>query len=408
VADAHALQAGDVLGHLAVILDECERAATTETIPVALVLTPARERAARELLGRRDLLDRAAAALEALGLVGEDRNKRLAYLVATSRLLDRPLSAILRAASGSGKSTLLERVADLVPEESTMLLSRITAASLYYLGADALRHKLILVDEAIGAAEADHAVRVLQSSGKLTLSTTVKGKAENFTVYGPVSVMSGTTSATINPENLSRCLELALDDSPEQTKRIQEASARAWSGEARPRVDVERWKDAQRRLEPLDVSIPYAPRLAFPARTTRDRRDHAKLLGLVASVALLHQYQRERDADGRLIATVADYQVVYDLVRPMLEAQVPDLSPRAAVLYRALGERELASFTRRDAAAILSSSYSTTIRTIDELLGQELIVATGNEKPKRFRLLDRSLLGGSASLTPPEKLDAPR
>jgi len=32
----------------------------------------------------------------------------------------------------------------------------------------------------------------------------------------------------------------------------------------------------------------------FPSTSTRHRRDHAKLLSIISSVALLHQFQRER------------------------------------------------------------------------------------------------------------------
>ena len=70
---------------------------------------------------------------------------------------------------------------------------------------------------------------------------------------------------------------------------------------------------AQRLLEPLGVVIPWADQLTFRTDQTRYRRDHAKYLSLIASVTLLHQYQRqetERTRDGVsercVVATLED------------------------------------------------------------------------------------------------------
>jgi len=54
-------------------------------------------REAHALLRDPRLLERISADLETVGFVGEERNKQLAYLIATSRKLNKPLSAIRRA-----------------------------------------------------------------------------------------------------------------------------------------------------------------------------------------------------------------------------------------------------------------------------------------------------------------------
>ena len=93
---------------------------------------------------------RIAADLEAVGYVGEERNKQLGYLIATSRKLAKPLSAIVRSESGAGKSFLMESVAELMPPEDVKYFSRLTPQSLYYMGKDELVHKLLIVDERDG------------------------------------------------------------------------------------------------------------------------------------------------------------------------------------------------------------------------------------------------------------------
>ncbi len=405
VADVFGREVGTILGHLALILDHVERLQQGEAEPQPEELTPEREAAARDLLDRPGLLDLAADAMTALGYVGEPQNKRLAYLVATSRLLSKPLSAILMAPSGCGKSELLEVTAKLMPPESVEFLSRLTPQSLFYAGQDALKHKIVMVDEQAGASEADYSLRTLQSKGLLRLRVTVKGRSEPFTVYGPISLMSGTTSSDLNPENLSRCLEFALDDSPAQTIRIQDAQRRAWSGQ-RPRpVDSQLWQDAQRLLERLSVVIPFASKLSFPARTTHDRRGNQKLLGLVASHALLHQRQRKRDRQGNLVATRIDYAAIHALLQPVVAHQLDGLSPRAARLYHHLvSNADPCERTRRDFADELSWGYNTAKRALAELLDQELVKVTETGPPARYRLLDRSLLGAATDLLPPSDL----
>ena len=404
VSETFGRSPGDVLGHLAVLLDQAERAADVEeTQGQAVVLTEARRRAAEKLLDAPDLLDRVARAMEGLGHVGEERNKRLVYLAATSRLMASPLNVLLLAPSGTGKSSVLDAVTALMPLEAVVALTRLTQMSLYYMGTDALRNKLVVVDEYDGQADADHAVRVLQSRGELSVSVTVQGKAQNRVVRGPVAVMSGTVSATIDRQNASRCLELTLDDSAEQTRRIQAAQARRAAGETGPRVDLQPFVDAQRVLEPVEVVIPYATRLTFPVRTTADRRASQKLLGLIQAHALLHQRQRERDRQGRLVATPADYAAVHALLAPQVEREVEGLSPRATRAHALLVERG-AALTKRELAEAAGWSYHTADRAVVELVEQELVTAERRRVPRSYRLVGESALGGPAPLTPPDAL----
>ena len=58
--------------------------------------------------------------------------------------------------------------------------------------------------------------------------------------------------------------------------------------------------------------IPFAEQLTFRTDQIRYRRDHAKYLSLIASLALLHQYQRKRvthRSESRVVATLDDARV---------------------------------------------------------------------------------------------------
>ena len=51
-----------------------------------------------------------------------------------------------------------------------------------------------------------------------------------------------------------------------------------------------------------------------PAVAVRLRRDFKTVLMLIRAHALLHQATRRKDTDGRIIAEIADYAAVRDLV----------------------------------------------------------------------------------------------
>jgi hypothetical protein len=87
---------------------------------------------AEALLCDPNLLKRASADIEALGLVGEENNRKLMYLVGTSAQLARPLAVITRGASSSGKSFVTEQVSRLFPPEVVLNATSLTTNALDY------------------------------------------------------------------------------------------------------------------------------------------------------------------------------------------------------------------------------------------------------------------------------------
>ena len=70
----------------------------------------------------------------------------------------------------------------------------------------------------------------------------------------------------------------------------------------------------------------------------RLRRDFGSVLALIRAHAVLHQASRERDADGRIIATLDDYAVVRDLVADIIAEGVgATVSPAVRETVLAVG-----------------------------------------------------------------------
>ncbi len=374
-------------------------------------LTEEEQAEAMTLLLAPDLLVQVAADVDRLGYVGETETKKLAYLVATSRKTERPLSCIVRSSSGAGKSRLIEVVAELMPEEEVELFSRITPQSLYYMGRDELAHKLLVIDERAGGEDADYSIRSLQTRKKLTLAAPIKDpssgkiRTTTFEVNGPVALMESTTQATINAENANRCFELYLDESEVQTRRIHEAQRRAygprgWAADAERERIVARHRNAQRLLRPLRVSIPFAEKIRFPATWLRTRRDHERFLALVAMRAFLYQHQRpaRRDEAGReyIEATVEDYAEAYQLAHAVLASTLQDLSKpgqdlvselRSFVAHAAVAKKVPAtevSFTRRDLRDALRWPDHKLRDTVKELVDLEEVEVVAGRNGAKF------------------------
>lgn len=389
---------------------------------------------ALRLLRSEDLLKRIAADLETAGYVGEDRNKQLAYLIATSRKLDKPLSAIIRSESGAGKSFLMECVAELMPEEEVQYFSRLTPQSLYYMGENELVHKLLIVDERDGSEEAEYPIRTLQTRRKLTLAVPMKDastgkiKTSMLTINGPIAYMESSTQQTINPENLNRCFELYLDATEKQTARIlarqrRARTAAALDADERRAQTVRRHRNAQRLLRPLAVAIPFADRIGFPTHWLRIRRDHERFLCLIEIVAFLHQRQRtvNKTGDGReyIEATVADYATAYGLAQTVFAQSVHDLAQPGRELHeqiKRMVERDLEKldlaqkdhwFTRRDIREFTKLPDHQIKRTIRQLEDLEYLDVrrSGTGGSFRYRLPAKSAVPALfEGLTTPEEL----
>ena len=98
-----------------------------------------------------------------------------------------------------------------------------------------------------------------------------------------------------------------------------------------------RQQHAQRLLEPLRVAIPWADGSPFAPIRVRYRRDHAKYLSLIASIALLHQYQRQQvRCGGRgsetacVVASLEDLELANQLATAVLGEPMDSLLPGAA------------------------------------------------------------------------------
>src|SRR5215213_2356587 len=287
----------------------------------------------RELAQAPDILGRFAAELASSGVAGESRIAKLLYLAVTSRLLGRPVSIALKGPSSGGKSHVVERVLSFVPESAYYALTAMSERTLAY-SEEPIKHRFLVIYEAAGMSGefATYLMRSLLSEGRVryeTVEQTSEGmKPRLIEREGPTGLIVTTTAVKLHPENETRLLSLTVTDAQNQTRAVMAALAEE-AGETG--TNFEPWHALQVWLESAEhrVSIPYAKILAdlIPPVAVRLRRDFGALLNLIQAHALLHQATRERDGEGRIVATIEDYaavlKLVVDLVGEGVEATVP-------------------------------------------------------------------------------------
>jgi hypothetical protein len=292
----------DDLGKLVEMAERYE----PEEGPKAPVFTMTKEQEGEALAFLKDpqLLDRILEDFEVCGYTGEEANKLMGYLAAVSRKLEDPLSVLVQSRSAAGKSTLQDAVLRFVPREDFEKYTRLTGQALFYKDENGLSHKLLAIEEEAGSREASYSIRNLQSAKALSIATTGKDpvtgklKTAEYQVKGPVALMLTTTSVDMDYETQNRFITLTIDESKEMTERIlsnQRVLETLEGMKQRREQDkvTAKHQNAQRLLKPLAVVNPYATKLTFPANTLRARRDHKKYLGIIKTIAFLHQYQRE-------------------------------------------------------------------------------------------------------------------
>ena len=339
---------------------------------------------AMELLRDPRLLERIIEDFALCGVVGEETNKLVGYLGVVSRHLEAPLAVIVQSSSAAGKSSLMEAVLAFLPDEQRVQYSAMTGQSLFYMGEQDLKHKVLAIVEEEGVHSASYALKLLQSEGVLTIASTGKDPAtgrlltHQYRVEGPVMIFLTTTAIDLDEEMLNRCLVLSVNEDRAQTQAIHRVQREAQTLEGllqrRDRSTILAvHRNAQRLLKPVFVANPYARELTFHDSQTRTRRDHMKYLTLIRSIALLHQHQRPRKTvqhRGRAVeyieVALADIAVANRLAHEVLGRSLDELPPQTRRLLLAVDTMVTAECERQKMAR---SDYRFSRRDVREATG---------------------------------------
>jgi hypothetical protein len=361
-----------------------------------------------------NILDRFAEDLARAGVAGESKLAKLLYLAVTSRLLEKPVSIAMKGPSSGGKSYLTEQVLGFLPDEAYYALTAMSEHALAY-SEEPLSHRFLVIYEAAGMNSdfQTYLMRSLLSEGRVryeTVEKTSEGmKPRLIEREGPTGLIVTTTAVKLHPENETCLISLTVTDTQQQTRDIMAALA---DEAATDGPDLDSWHTLQQWLARAErrVTIPYAKELAakIPPLAVRLRRDFGAVLNLIKAHALLHQANRERDREGRIIATIADYAIVRELVADLvsegIEATVaPTVRETVATVGRLHDETEKAT-TLRDVAEELKLDKSTASRRLRTAIDKGFIKNLEDQRGKLGRYVPADPLPDDVEILPPPEV----
>jgi len=337
-----------------------------------------------------------------------------------------------------------------VPPEELVKLTSLSGKALFYKERQALKHKVLSLEEGDGAQEATYAIRNLISAHELVIESTIKDLAtgrlttmENR-VEGPTSVFITTTDPDTDPETKSRFFVTSIDEGREQTRAIlafqrERQTLAGLVGNMAVDAILKKHRNFQRLLKPVAVVNPFADRLAYGDDRLQGRRDQPKYLNLIKAVAFLRQMQKETQHTTRngsavayVLVDVEDVRIANRLAHEILGRSLDELSRPGRSLLLLLDEmveqiverlkkenpdhapsRTSVSFTRREIREATGWAHTRVHRYLRELIELEyvLIDSGRNGTLCRYRLAyegqgkngERFMLG----LTDPASLACP-
>lgn len=398
--EADLIQLTDLLEQYRESLFDAELNPITDKYAEKELTNQAHEKAV-EFLSNKRLIENIDKLLGQSGIVGEEENRKLLFILASSYKMPYLLHALIQGTSGEGKSHLLNSIAECMPQEDVMNLTRITSKSLYHYKEKELMNKLVLVQDFDGLdEEAQFAFREMQSAKFLSSSTVVKDifgqtRGKTKTVQAHFSSISATTKAEVYYDNMSRSVVLGVDESLEQTQRIIKAQNMKIAGVSTLESEQnakQLLRNAMRVLKSYEVVNPFADKLMLPVEAKMLRRLNSQFQNFVSQITILHQYQRKSDDKGRLIATKEDIKQAVEIFFSSIVIKVDELDKSTRQFFERLKgyvknqpSGTTHRFTNREVRQALNACKTSSTKYFNNLKELEYIQAVEGSLNKGFK-----------------------
>lgn len=276
------------------------------------------EKKARRLLQSPRFFNEFLLAMKKAGLVGEELNALVLFIVVVSRILAHPLNAFVKGASSSGKNFLVKLILLLMPRSAVREITSASAQAWHYSRSD-FRHRVVYLQEQNEAAGAIDPIRQLISEGKLVriVPKHEHGKlvTKERVAYGPVAAISTTTKDRLKKDDESRHISIRVDQSKEQTRQI----VRSYTKQREPlsRRGLRTWHTVHRLLEDRVGTEVVFPEWfeEIPDRLFVDdlsvRRYYPAFIEGLRTVCLIRSFQpgRKLSKRGELVVEFADFAI---------------------------------------------------------------------------------------------------
>lgn len=366
------------------------------------------KRKAIRFLSGKNLSDNLREQLNAIGILGEDRNALILFLALASHKSGNPFSVLCLAKSGIGKSYILQKLSECMPNGSYSFHSRISANALYYFDSGEINGKALFVEDLEWTTQMLQPLATLQTQGRLVNTRATKDKdgmlhSTTFEVIAKLCLIACAYSDKNFEELGLPFLCLHLNHSPAQDLAVMEYQKKCRAG----RIRTEDITQAQyllkcvvASLQNISVINPYATLINLPEDIAYPRKSLLLLLNFIEAVTFFFQYQREQETDkttGEIFVRThpQDIETAFALLKNSLFRRADELSTAARGFYKWLNDYLTEAKTNRFTALDIRKAKAIHPRTLNRYL-QELKlfsyiqVAGGNKHREGFiyRLTD--------------------
>ena len=370
-----------------------------ERKPQTRQLTEQRYNKAVNYLKAPNLLERTNKDIGKTGMIGEENNRLLMYLIFTSRLREQPLHIISLGASGTGKTYLQEKVSELIPEQDKLEITILSENAFYYFGQKELKHKLILIEDMDGAENVLYPLRELQSKKRISKTIPIKDSKGNLKtitmkVEGPICLAGTTTKEKLYEDNANRSLLIYLDSSKNHKDAIMNYQRKLSAGKIVTKEEkelIEFFKDMQTILKPIKVRNPFAEYLIIPEHVFKPLRTNSHYLAFIETITFYHQYQRDIKTDPStneryIETTLEDIEWANRLLKDVLLAKADELPNAERQFFESIKKWlvtvKKGSFYAKDVRESFRMHPSKVKRYLNDLLRYNYIKVVGGNRYK--------------------------
>lgn len=252
-------------------------------------------------------------------VVQEEQTIHTILLCASGRLVENAnlasFNLLVNSESGAGKDYVASKTLALMPKNDYIRQTRITEKAFTYWHNSTHEpdwtwdNKVFYCEDISTNVLNSEVFKVMCSSGSKAV-VVINQIATEIEIKGKPVIITTTASASPNKEMLRRFTILPLDESIDQTKEIHKAQARA-AVQGKTLKYNPLIMEALAAQKPVKVKVPWAENLIgiFPSQHLIMRTHFDRFIDYIKASAAFHQYQREEDEEGYILAIGQDYEI---------------------------------------------------------------------------------------------------
>lgn len=357
---------------------------------VTVSLSDDQDREAKAFLIDPDLLQKTNTLIGMSGVLGNENNRLILFLLYLSRMQSTPMHAVVQ----SNYHYLQSMIGELVPEEDKIFISHLSDNALFYFDKNELSGKLLLVEDTGSNKSKLLPLFDLQTKGVLTKTVTQKDsagflKTVQREVRGPISLSLSTPQEQTFTSNTVLSFVITEDESKDQDQRVMVYQRKQSAGlvnSIEQHKVKEQLRNIQRCLQPMKIVNPYAENIMLPEQMLDKQITNLHYLRFIEVITLFKQHQKEQRVDKSsgevyIETSIEDIEQANDLLSGILLKKCDGLNHQTRTYFEKLKQHlqtlTQKEFTNMELSLALNVPISTVKRHTSTLLSLGHILATG-------------------------------